>query len=431
MLYRSLCSTPAPHCPPQREIRIPLRDGRDLYFGDDILRGHILTLGGPRTGKTNFLLQLSRACRLAYPQALFVFLDVKGDFLPLYRPGDKLCTFYPVNGGNYAYFRHNLVRECLQSGQMEDEIREIAARLFKDQVEHSGGNRFFPRAAQQLFAAYFITVLRRCSDGVPCPTNRQILAHLHTMDAQRMRQRLMLDPDLQAALNSIASTGNGLSNQAAGVMAELTQFADTFFAGMLAGDGQDTVHDFLTGPGGRALFLEYDMRREESSNLLFRFLLSTMIQNRLSDARRPRQIFLVLDEFAALKGEYGLLNALHIGAAGGLRVIGGLQSKEQVYRICDSRTPEHTGNALLGGFSTLFAFHPNDEESLAFVQKRLGEGMVTYTDLGLSRYDPPQRITRREPLVESAAIQSLGLGEAYVKMREYKPQRVRFIRFTG
>ena len=61
MLYRSLCNTPAPHCPPQREIRIPLRDGRDLYFGDDILRGHILTLGGPRTGKTNFLLQLSRA----------------------------------------------------------------------------------------------------------------------------------------------------------------------------------------------------------------------------------------------------------------------------------------------------------------------------------------------------------------------------------
>ena len=89
-----------------------------------------------------------------------------------------------------------------------------------------------------------------------------------------MRTRLEMDTDLQGALTNIVQSGNmPISNQAAGVMAEFNQFISSFFIGMMAEDGVDTVHDFLNAPDGSALFLEYDMKREESANILFRVIM--------------------------------------------------------------------------------------------------------------------------------------------------------------
>lgn len=49
--------------------------------------------------------------------------------------------------------------------------------------------------------------------------------------------------------------------------------------------------------------------------------------------------------------------------------------------------------------------------------------------LGLSRYDSPHQILQREPLVSSRDINALRLGEAFIKMREYDYQKVRFRKF--
>lgn len=418
----------------ETDISIPIiyenNDTGTMTFGDDILRGHVLVVGGPRTGKTNFLLQLAKECRRAYPDALFVFKDVKGDFLPLYHAGDKLCSFYPVLG-EYEYFRPNLIKECMLTAHPEDEAREIAAKLFKDRVNNSGGNRFFPRAAQQIYEAYITTVLRRC-DGILYPTHKEISRQLRRMSIDDMRTRLAMEDDLQGALSNIARSGSSaVSNQAAGVMAEFNQFISSFYIGMMADDGMDTVSDFLNAPGGTALFLEYDIKREESANLLFRLILSLLIQNKLSSASDNRKVFLFLDEFPILKGDYGILNALHVGAGNGLRIIGALQSKEQVFGICEGRDIEHVGNSILGGFSTLVGFHPNDEQTVSFIQHRIGEDNVSYYSLGLSRYDSPHQTIQYEPLVSSREINGLRLGEAFIKMREYDYKKVKFRRFES
>lgn len=432
MYYRFLNNELREWHSPETDITIPVvfdnNVTRNMTFGDDILRGHIMVVGGPRTGKTNFLLQLATECRKAYPDALFVFKDVKGDFLPLYRGGDKLCSFYPIPG-EYEYFKPNLIKECMQTDHAEDESREIAAKLFKERVNNSGGNRFFPRAAQQIFEAYFATVLRRCN-GTRYPTHKEISRQLRRMSIDDMRTRLSMENDLQGALTNIIHSGNTpISNQAAGVMAEFNQFISSFFVGMMADDGLDTVNDFLNGPNGAALFLEYDMKREESANILFRLILSLLIQNKLSPTSDSRKVFLFLDEFPILKGDYGILNALHVGAGNGLRIIGALQSKEQVYSICEGRDIEHVGNSILGGFSTLVGFHPNDEQTVSFIQHRIGEDNVGYLGFGLSRYDTPHQIFQREPFVSSRDINALSLGEAFIKMREYDYQKVRFLKY--
>lgn len=157
--------------------------------------------------------------------------------------------------------------------------------------------------------------------------------------------------------------------------------------------------------------------------------MSLLIQNKLSPSSNNRKVFLFLDEFPILKGDYGILNALHVGAGNGLRIIGALQSKEQVYSICEGRDIEHVGNSILGGFSTLVGFHPNDEQTVSFIQHRIGEDNVGYVSLGLSRYDSPHQILQREPLVSSRDINALRLGEAFIKMREYDYQKVRFRKF--
>lgn len=415
--------------PTNSELTIPVFNEAgqeaDMGFGEEILSGHVIVLGGPGTGKTNFLLQLARECRKTYPEAKFVFLDIKGDFLSLYQASDKLCSFYSQQG-EYNYFKWNILSECLASEHPEDELREIVKKLFKEKIENSGGNRFFPEAAQQILEGYLLTALRGVRPGF-VPTHKEMAHQLRRMNVEQMRTRLEREEDLAGALSNIASTGGGsLSNQAAGVMAEFHHFVSSFFVGMLSDEGYDTMDSFLNGPGGRALFLEYDMKREETSNILYRILLDILIKNKLSPQAKRDKIFLFLDEFPTLKGDYSILKGLHVGREPGLRIIAGLQTKEQVYDICSGQSAEHTGNTILGAFSTMVAFHPNDAPTTSYIQEKIGEDNITYMQFGLSRYEAPHMVLKLEPLVTSREINALGLGEAYVKMREYNHQKVKF-----
>lgn len=420
--------------PANSELTIPVLNEfgqlEKMGFGDEILSGHVIVLGGPGTGKTNFMLQLASECRKKYPDARFVFLDVKGDFLPLYQTSDMLCSFYPRQG-EYTYFKWNAISECLMSEHPEDELKEIVAKWFKEKIEQSGGNRFFPEAAKQIAEGYFLTVLRRARPGF-VPTHKEISHQLRRMSIDQMRTRLGLEEDLAGALSNIASTGgSSMSNQAVGVMAEFNQFVSSFFVGMLADDGYDTIDSFLNGPGGKALFLEYDMKREETANILFRTLLDILIKNKLSPEADRGKVFLFLDEFPTLKGDYSILNCLHVGREHGMRVVGGLQTKEQIYGICPGQSMEHTGNSILGAFSTMVAFHPNDAQTTSYIQEKIGEDNITYMQFGLSRYEAPHMVMQREPLVSSREINALRLGEAYVKMREYNHQKIKFQVFNG
>ena len=114
-----------------------------------------------------------------------------------------------------------------------------------------------------------------------------------------------------------------------------------------------------------------------------------------------------------------------------MRVIGGLQTKEQIYSICPGQSMEHTGNSILGAFSTMVAFHPNDVQTTSYIQEKIGEDNITYMQFGLSRYEAPHMVMQREPLVSSREINALRLGEAYVKMREYNHQKIKFQVFNG
>ena len=98
MLFKMTEPEAKPISPPRSELTLPCRDARGsplrLGLGDEIWQGHILVTGGTGSGKTTVIRQLLARCRDIWPDASFIVLDVKGDYIPYSRPGDKVFSFY-------------------------------------------------------------------------------------------------------------------------------------------------------------------------------------------------------------------------------------------------------------------------------------------------------------------------------------------------
>lgn len=253
MLFKITEPESKPLSPPRSKLTLPCRDARGSPFrlglGDEIWQGHILVTGGTGTGKTTVIRQLLTRCRDVYPDASFLVLDVKGDYVPYRRPGDKVFSFY---GGEDA-FRWNILEEARASPHPEDELDEMVSVLFSSRVNTAGQNRFFVQAASQVFYGYLLVTLRQCRAGRPAPTHAEMAKWLKKCTLEQMQDRLMLEED---ELSGIVSLLKG--REAASILSEVHLFAHDFFRG--AAEGHDSVAEFITHRG-RALYLQYDASR--------------------------------------------------------------------------------------------------------------------------------------------------------------------------
>lgn len=398
-----------------------------LPMGDNILEGNLLTVGATRTGKTTFLRNLLKRLRRQYPEALFILFDPKRDFLPLYEKEDILCSFYDNDSKDYAYFTWNLLRECLQSDYPEDQLRELMEIIFEDAIS-SSKDPFFYKAAKEVMIGYCLTFIRRHfrNRTEKIPTNRDILKLLKSMSADQLRRRLAMEDDNKRIIEDFLPSVNGISTkQAQGVLACLTE-ALTLFVGKFAGEGQDTIHEFLQ-QSGKALFLEYDYSRTKSGNAFYRLFLKLVIQEKLSASSNPnKKVFLILDEAPIIGHEFDLINALHVGGGLGLRTILACQSTAQLINLVPEHI-EYLASALYGGFTTTIAFRLSDSVSLEQIQKQMGERIYSYYNFGLSRYEHSAVTIQKESVVLSEQLTNLKIGEAYVKMKHNSPVKVKFI----
>ena len=298
MLFKMTEPEVKPISPPRSELTLLCRDARGsplrLGLGDEIWQGHILVTGGTGSGKTTVIRQLLARCRDVYPDASFLVLDVKGDYVPYRRPGDKVFSFY---GGEDA-FRWNILEEARASPHPEDELDEMVSVLFSSRVNTAGQNRFFVQAASQVFYGYLLVTLRQCRAGRPAPTHAEMAKWLKKCTLEQMQDRLMLEED---ELSGIVSLLKG--REAASILSEVHLFAHDFFRG--AAEGHDSVAEFITHRG-RALYLQYDASRAESGKLSCSIILNRAIAQLLSKDWCRRRVFFILDEAATLPADYGL-----------------------------------------------------------------------------------------------------------------------------
>lgn len=420
MLFKMTEPEVKPISPPRSELTLLCRDARGsplrLGLGDEIWQGHILVTGGTGSGKTTVIRQLLARCRDIWPEASFIVLDVKGDYIPYRRPGDKVFSFY---GSGEDAFRWNILEEARASPHTEDELDEMASVLFASRVNSAGQNRFFVDGARQVFYGYLLVALRQCRPGRPAPTHAEMAKWLKKCTLEQMQDRLMLEED---ELSGIVSLLKG--REAASILSEVHLFAHDFFRGV--GDGSDSVAEFLTHPG-RALYLQYDASRSESGRLGCSILLNRAIAQLLSKNWCRRRVFFILDEAATLPADYGLEKLLALGRDRGARVLGVFQNQDQVEAMFAGRpSMQSDANNVLSQFSSVMAFHPNSERDVEFARERLGKTDMTTVTFGLSRYEPPHVAAMQDCPVTARQLQSLGVGEVYIRLRDYAPAKVYF-----
>lgn len=421
MLFKMTEPEVKPISPPS-ELTLPCRDARGsplrLGLGDAIWQGHILVTGGTGSGKTTVIRQLLARCRDIWPEASFIVLDVKGDYIPYRRPGDKVFSFYGSGGDA---FRWNILEEARASAHPEDELDEMVSVLFASRVNTAGQNRFFVDAARQIFYGYLLVAFRQwqCRPGRPAPTHAEMAKWLKKCTLEQMQDRLNFEKDELGGVTSLLK-----GREAASILSEVHLFAHDFFRG--AGDGRDSVAEFLTHPG-RALYLQYDAARAESGKLGCSILLNRAIAQLLSKNWCRRRVFFILDEAATLPADYGLEKLLALGRDRGARVLGVFQNHDQVQAMFAGRpSMESDANNVLSQFSSVMAFHPNSERDVEFARERLGKTDMTTVTFGLSRYEPPHVAAMQDCPVTARQLQSLGVGEAYIRLRDYAPAKVYF-----
>lgn len=421
MLFKMTEPEVKPISPPS-ELTLPCRDARGsplrLGLGDEIWQGHILVTGGTGSGKTTVIRQLLARCRDIWPEASFIVLDVKGDYIPYRRPGDKVFSFY---GSGEDAFQWNILEEARASPHPEDELDEMVSVLFASRVNTAGQNRFFVDAARQVFYGYLLVALRQwqCRPGRPAPTHAEMASWLKKCTLEQMQDRLNFEKDELGGVTSLLK-----GREAASILSEVHLFAHDFFRG--AAGGRDSVAEFLTHPG-RALYLQYDAARAESGKLGCSILLNRAITQLLSKDWCRRRAFFILDEAASLPADYGLERLLALGRDRGGRVLCALQNQDQVEAMFAGRpSMQSDANNVLSQFSSVMAFHPNSDRDVEFARDRLGKTDMIVTTFGLSRYEPPHAAAVQDCPVTARQLMALKAGEAYVRLRDYAPAKVYF-----
>lgn len=411
----------APAATPDAAVRL---DGRvlgapatlGLSLGD--LATHTLFLGPSGTGKTNVLGAVLRQVKAGMrPGDSLCVFDPKGDFASLVDHERDLV----VPGGRDAW---NLFGDVVADGWDEESVaanaREIAQTVFADAIGRSM-SPFFPKAARDLFADV-VGALAACSERDRSfreknLNNRALRDYL--LDAGASDLRAFLGGERRFS-GSLKYLGDGSSDQALGVLAELQEAASALFSGGFAERGSFSSRQ-LHRRGGGSVFVEYDVTR--AATPAYQVIVDTYLKEALAGRRPGSSTYVVIDELAMLPHLLFLENALSFGRSQGVKVVAAVQSVEQLYDAYG----RDAGAALVSGFQTLVCFRPSDEATRAVARERCGaclEELSYLSGEGRSRFE-----LREARVVEDWDLAALGLGEAFVFRPGACPFRFSFGRY--
>lgn len=401
------------------------RSASGFSISEDNMFRHILLLGGSGYGKTNVIDQIMAAVTNRYGTAAgrldaSVIFDTKGDYLKhpgFYKRGDIVI-------GNSAEYMDtspswNVFDEILIDGPNDQEIvmnaKEIASVLFSGRGSQT--QPFFCNAARDIFASAMIRFVR-VSVRNPAKwrsllNNEDLVKFLRQTKVAEMRQIFNYYPDLRSVNTYF---GDGRSDQALGVFAELQSMLNDCFVNVFARkpDAQHpsfSIRRAVREKMGRKVFVEYDLSRGETLTPIYRLLIDLAMKEALGrHDQTDVNTFFFLDELKLLPLVSHLEDALNFGRGRRVSVIAGLQSVNQIYS-CYGR---ERGGSILGGFASLFAMKCSDPESRQYISERMGRNVVGYR-----YFDPSNEPVVRERdgyTVEDWDQMKLQKGEAFISI---------------
>lgn len=390
--------------PPDATVGVRGIDATSVGFSDATLGRHVLFLGGIGTGKTVGMAALVDSIRAETgPDDCLVFFDTKGDYIEqFFRTGDISLSpdiHSPFPGAQ----TWNLFAELadVEPGELAEATREVVASLMD--AKQGDANRIWTAMAADLVGALIVAYARSGKTY----TNVDIRRMADRLTTQQMRDILAAHPDLAGAAQYIAKDG---INTTTSVMIFVQQALREVFVGGFRNRGEFSARSFVRTKGGRALFLEYDVARGETSIPVFRTVLDLALKEALGRSSGRGRVIIVLDEFSLLPHVAHLDQGLNFGRSLGLRFVVGTQN---IGQVLDAYGQER-GMSILSSFGSVFAFRMFDEASRKFARQRFG------TNRKLVHYDTTLKARGvGEHLVEGSVIEdwdlsALGVGQCIV-----------------
>lgn len=397
----------------------------ELCLSAEDLSTHILATGGTGSGKTNAIYEITRQIKgqLTAEDVMIIF-DTKRDFLTL-RDGRDIVISNSLEdkSDNLAW---NIFMEIVADGWEKEAIEinadEIANLIFSDSIENSQ-SPFFPKAAKDIFAAILKGITFLGIDNkehrVNYMNNEALRKYLSKVNAKMLSEFLGKFPELSGVLKYI---GDGSSEQALGVLAELEETTGQLFRKSFGLDGRFSVRKFVKGRGAKTLFVEYDLASGSAYIPMYTVLFDMFIKQSLCNKNRGK-VYMVCDELKLLPHLLHLEAALNFGRSIGVNIIAGIQSMEQLYEVYG----DIGGKNIASGFQTTICFHTNNQATREYISGIHGTNYIAIQHTGAS--NNLQESIRDGYAVEDWEMVNLCQGEAIVGLPYEKPIKFKFERY--
>ena len=417
-------------------IPAELPDGNRIDF-PIYKKVNYLTFGVTGTGKTSSFTEPAAKILLdSDPCMQAVFFEVKRSFIDRFKgPDDKVITHDPkaVPAGNL--FIPNVIKEIRQASDREVEMEKFTGFLFEDLLSGANQNRAWIDSARNSF----IGILRTIVDCYPNAntTNRILINALRRMTTEEILGYMARHPRNHSILQKDwgydpAHPEEFKPNRRCSDIQFFLNQALERFSGSFEMDGDNTITDWLGGKYGRNLFFLYDLSAAEISRPFFLYYMKKIKDYQLSNrVKVTAPILMVLDEVDKMSdggraADWGLFQAATLGREYGLQILLTTQSVESLYGLSPDFN-EHITASGLAGFPVTVAFRPGDPSTLSTLQRLYGSEYRRHIVMPVSRYSSPVVQSELQPVVTDAEFANLDTGEAYVKIMNSRPQKVRFI----
>lgn len=401
-----------------------------FMLDESILSKHSLLIGGTGCGKTTLFYHLISQIKKKMTQDdVMIVFDSKGDFYSKFaKPGDIVIGNSPQYYQNSE--RWNIFKEVLADGWDEERFninaQEICKAFFKERVEKSQSNAFFPNAARDLLAALiasFIKAAKEDEPGGPKSSiaseyfyNDKLLEYLNGHNSMEMVETLSHFDENTSVISYIEEEGA----QTQGVLSDLYSVVRDLFIGVFAGHGKFSIRDFVRKKGGRTLFIEYDLSIGSVLTPMYSLLFDLALKEALGRQNSQGNVYLFCDEFKLLPRLEHIDDGVNFGRSLGVKIFAGLQSIEQLYEIYQ----QEKGRNIAAGFSSIYAFRANDTSTRKFVTELFGKNLLLEQYTTLDKKIVEEK--RNGYTVEDWDMTELGVGEAVVGLPFAKPFKFYF-----
>ena len=352
-----------------------------------------------------------------------IIFDSKGDFTERFPAQlyPKLNVKFLSNDGISTVF-WNVFKEAVidlppsaTRQEINDALLEMSSILFQPMIDKDKNNPFFTLAAKNIFYGISKVLCEKYYIQTRNPnavTNRMIFEY-----SQKPVEEIVKDftsPGCYSELNQLvdylgrldSNLGFKFNDQGASVLATLRNTLLEIFKGNFVKDGSFSVREFISSPGSKVLFVEYDIRQGQVLAPIYKAILDFAIKEALSRHRVKRNVFFVIDEFRLLPKLDYMDAGVNFGRALGAKFIIGIQNILQI----DDVYGKPMARSILSGFLTSVNFRTVDSETREYIKSLFGKRIYVYDNLNITG----GQTRERDDVVTDNDILKLKTGQAII-----------------